>query len=204
VFPSKRLLYVDDAVEIDKKDVDANGREGLAEAVFFSFSTLHEILESGKLDLGGKPDAGWKLNSRVVSAALGQGRHVELAHPARVYLRHLVPDNMTDAICVYWDLEAHGWSNEGCKVVASNSTVTVCECNHLTNFAVVMRPATPSVTQDLLTSVRLDIVAYVIASVVTLALFVLLVRVRTINSSEFFLCKQKVERKSFDLCKKNK
>ena len=184
VFPSKRLLYVDDSVEIDKNDVDAYGQEGLAEAVFFSYSTLHEILESGKLNFGAKTtavDVDWRLNSRVVSASLGQGRHVELRHPVQIYLRHLVPDNMTDAVCVYWDFEVHGWSDEGCKVVATNGTMTQCECNHLTNFAVVMRPVTPSVTQDLLTSVRLDIVAYIIASVVTVVLFILLIKVRILN-----------------------
>ena len=179
-FPSKRLLYVDDAVELFKSDVDAHGQEGLAEAVFFSYTTLHEILESGKINFVDKKkvDADWRLNSRVVSASLGQGRHIELNHPVRIYLRHLVPDNMTDAVCVYWDYEVHGWSDEGCKVVASNTTMTQCECSHLTNFAVVMRPVAQSVTQDLLTSVRLDIIAYIIASVVALTIFALLIKVR--------------------------
>ena len=179
-FPSKRLLYVDDAIELYKNDVEAYGQEGMAEAVFFSYTTLHEILEAGKLNFGGKnnPDGDWRLNSRVVSASLGQGRHVELSHPVTIYLRHLVPDNMTEAVCVYWDFEVHGWSDEGCKVVSTNGTMTRCECNHLTNFAVVMKPSVASVTQDLLTSIRLDIVAYIIASVVTLALFILLIKVR--------------------------
>lgn len=128
----------------------------------------------------------WSLNSRVVSASLGQGRHVELSHPVRIYLRHLVPDNMTDAVCVYWDYEVHGWSDEGCKVVATNATMTECECNHLTNFAVVMRPVTHSVTQDLLTAVRLDIVAYIIASVVVLVLFVLLIKVKNFETLEYY------------------
>ena len=152
----------------------------MAEAVFFSYTTLHEILEAGKLNLGGKnnPDGEWRLNSRIVSASLGQGRHVELTHPVRIYLRHLVPENLTDAVCVYWDFEVHGWSDEGCHVVATNSTMTQCECNHLTNFAVVMKPVAGGVTQDLLTSIRLDIVAYIIAAVLTVAILVLLVRVR--------------------------
>lgn len=186
-FPSKRLLYVDDAIELYKNDVEAYGQEGLAEAVFFSYTTLHEILEAGKLNFGGKnnPNGDWRLNSRVVSASLGQGRHVELTHPVRIYLRHIVTENMTDAVCVYWDFEVHGWSDEGCRVVGSNSTMTQCECNHLTNFAVVMKPNVNGVTQDLLTSIRLDIVAYIIASVVTLALFVVIVRVSHIVTTSY-------------------
>lgn len=32
------------------------------------------------------------------------------------------------------------WSDDGCEVVATGSDVTVCECMHLTNFAVLMSP----------------------------------------------------------------
>lgn len=31
-----------------------------------------------------------------------------------------------------------GWSEEGCSVVYSNQTHTLCKCNHLTNFAILM------------------------------------------------------------------
>ena len=165
----------------------------MAEAVFFSYTTLHEILEAGKLNFGGKTndniqDGGdWRLNSRVVSASLGQGRHVELSHPVKIYLRHLVPENMTDAVCVYWDFEVHGWSDEGCRVVASNATMTQCECSHLTNFAVVMKASVPSTAQDLLTSIRIDIVAYIIAAVITLVAVVLLVKVRYVLQFIIFI-----------------
>lgn len=30
------------------------------------------------------------------------------------------------------------WADEGCKVIKTNKTHTECECNHLTNFAVLM------------------------------------------------------------------
>lgn len=31
-----------------------------------------------------------------------------------------------------------GWSEEGCSVIYSNQTHTLCQCNHLTNFAILM------------------------------------------------------------------
>lgn len=31
-----------------------------------------------------------------------------------------------------------GWSEEGCSVIYSNKTHTLCKCNHLTNFAILM------------------------------------------------------------------
>lgn len=110
-FPSKRLLYVDDAIKLVKKDIEMFGQEGVAEAVFFSYSTLHEILGAGKFNFESHRNASldWRLNSRIVSASLGQGRHVQLNHAAKIYLRHLVAENMTDPICVYWDYEVHSW-----------------------------------------------------------------------------------------------
>ena len=30
------------------------------------------------------------------------------------------------------------WSNDGCYVTTSNSTEVICECNHLTSFAILL------------------------------------------------------------------
>ena len=30
------------------------------------------------------------------------------------------------------------WSSDGCYVTTSNSTVVICECNHLTSFAILL------------------------------------------------------------------
>jgi hypothetical protein len=39
--------------------------------------------------------------------------------------------------CKYWDYTKNKWSTDGCVLVEqeSNRFVTVCECDHLTNFA---------------------------------------------------------------------
>ena len=33
-----------------------------------------------------------------------------------------------------------GWSTEGCQLVAGNHSESECECDHLTNFAILMSP----------------------------------------------------------------
>jgi len=38
----------------------------------------------------------------------------------------------------YVDVFYSGWSEEGCSVIYSNQTHTLCKCNHLTNFAILM------------------------------------------------------------------
>jgi hypothetical protein len=42
--------------------------------------------------------------------------------------------------CIYWDFELNEWSRNGCNllITQSNNEMTVCECNHLTNFAAVV------------------------------------------------------------------
>jgi len=40
--------------------------------------------------------------------------------------------------CVYWDYLSNYWSENGCKVLETNQTHTRCQCNHLTNFALLM------------------------------------------------------------------
>ena len=42
--------------------------------------------------------------------------------------------------CVFWDYDRMDWSNDGCQVIEHLSfrNQTTCECNHLTNFAILM------------------------------------------------------------------
>ncbi len=44
--------------------------------------------------------------------------------------------------CVFWDFENQFWSSIGCQIISetSNRMRTVCECNHLTNFAALLDP----------------------------------------------------------------
>lgn len=42
----------------------------------------------------------------------------------------------------YWKCFSQGergfeWSSKGCKMTGSNATHTTCECNHMTDFAVL-------------------------------------------------------------------
>ena len=160
-FPSKPLLYVDDKISLAASDLEDNSQGGLGEAVFFSFRGLHEILSGAKTYLSFEDEASksqnWRLNSRVISASLGRGRHIELQKDVKINLRHLADPEMglRDPVCVFWDYEVHAWSDSGCRLIESNATESVCQCDHLTNFALLMRP--PS--SGSFTNLRMDIVA---------------------------------------------
>ena len=52
-----------------------------------------------------------------------------------------VVKNGSDTECSYWDQALDGgygaWSTEGCSLVDESYDKATCECNHLTNFAVL-------------------------------------------------------------------
>ena len=80
------------------------------------------------------------INSRIIAASLGRGRHIELPQPVQITFKHLneVDPARVRPQCVYWDYTENAWSEDGCHAVMSNITHTHCSCNHLTNFALLM------------------------------------------------------------------
>ena len=43
-----------------------------------------------------------------------------------------------DRRCVYWDVKTNAWSSDKCTVVSENADEVICQCDHLTNFGVIM------------------------------------------------------------------
>lgn len=43
------------------------------------------------------------LNSKVISASLGKGRHIQLSQPIRLILKHLKIENVSNPQCVFWN-----------------------------------------------------------------------------------------------------
>ena len=62
-------------------------------------------------------------------------------------------------------LSAGQWSDRGCNRSEnlSNTSVTVCECNHLTHFAILLSAAPPEFSQPV--TLSLQIIGYVGVSV---------------------------------------
>ncbi|XP_060606054.1 uncharacterized protein LOC132758398 isoform X2 [Ruditapes philippinarum] len=79
--------------------------------------------------------------------------------------------NSSKAICSFRNENSVLWENEGCYMVSSNSTTIVCECNHLTNFAILMSPWTEDNVQD----PALDYITIICCSVSSLCLVLTMV-----------------------------
>ncbi|MED6293045.1 hypothetical protein CHARACLAT_006813 [Characodon lateralis] len=82
----------------------------------------------------------FKMNSKVVTVSVSNRDTKHLKEPVNITLFHLDQSKQTSHTCVFWDSSKEGgaWSTRGCSVVESNINYTVCSCNHLSSFAVLM------------------------------------------------------------------
>uniref|UniRef100_A0A158R432 Latrophilin Cirl n=1 Tax=Syphacia muris TaxID=451379 RepID=A0A158R432_9BILA len=83
------------------------------------------------------------LGSNVVSVSLvGRDGAIKSAHEfnTAVVLTFTTKDrkDFSSPSCVWWNSEIMEWSQEGCRLQKSNHSHTVCNCYHLTHFAVIM------------------------------------------------------------------
>ncbi|KAK2884007.1 hypothetical protein Q8A67_017644 [Cirrhinus molitorella] len=88
---------------------------------------------------------GMSLNSYVVASSVGNFTIKNLQDPVKIEIAHLKNQRDSKRLCVFWDFDLQnedrtgGWSSEGCEVsLESNSNRTVCLCNHLTHFGILM------------------------------------------------------------------
>ncbi|CAA9999974.1 unnamed protein product [Nesidiocoris tenuis] len=120
-------------LRLEKKALLDNSEGDLLKLVYVAFDRLEEILQPLPRD-----NVSRVVNSKVISASLGHGRHIQLSQPVTISLKHIRTENVTNPKCVFWDYLMSSWSEEGCHVHTTNSTHTVCMCDHLTNFAILM------------------------------------------------------------------
>nr|XP_054774228.1 mucin-2-like isoform X2 [Lytechinus pictus] len=77
-------------------------------------------------------------NSRIMSASVNNMKVEDLDEPVRISFVPLNP-NGTNAQCVFWDFNENAWSGRGCIQVSNDTNGRIeCECNHLTNFGILM------------------------------------------------------------------
>ncbi|XP_061181185.1 adhesion G-protein coupled receptor D1-like [Saccostrea echinata] len=89
--------------------------------------------------------------------------------------KHKNERGILQVVCVAWNFTINKWSKKGCKVNSTNTKRTVCQCSHLTNFAILMRPYT-SAKEDKESLMTLSLVGVILSiafTVLTLILFIL-------------------------------
>ena len=109
-FPSTATLeqwtVSQDWLQLPRGALLENSEGGFVRLVFVAFDRLEEILQpqpDHSEVVRGSRNTSRVLNSKVISASLGKGRHIQLSEPVRLSLRHLRTENVSNPACVFWD-----------------------------------------------------------------------------------------------------
>ncbi|XP_061181254.1 adhesion G protein-coupled receptor B1-like [Saccostrea echinata] len=114
------------------------------------------------------------LNSEILSLTT-QTDLGDLFPPLSLNFQHLKnKSNKLQAFCVSWSFTLHKWSEKGCKLNSTNNKRTICHCNHLTNFAILMRPYT-SEKEDKASLKTLSFVGVIVSIVFTVLTFIIFI-----------------------------
>ncbi|XP_036688335.1 dynein regulatory complex subunit 7 isoform X3 [Balaenoptera musculus] len=117
------------------------------------------VFKGPRLSLG---DGSSVLNNHVVGLSLGHINVTGLAEPLEITFSHQhQPPNVTLS-CVFWDVtkgslssspgSSGDWSSKGCSTEFGVNR-TICRCDHLTFFALLLRPVLDQVTVKALTRI---------------------------------------------------
>uniref|UniRef100_A0A4W3HJH8 Adhesion G-protein coupled receptor G6 n=1 Tax=Callorhinchus milii TaxID=7868 RepID=A0A4W3HJH8_CALMI len=113
--------------------------EQLSEAEFSAVSRTQFAFFS-KSGLFQDPGA-FPLEGYVVASSVGNITIEDLSQPIRIKIKHRQSE--VGPQCTFWDLALNngsgGWNPKGCRVhPQSNANETICLCDHLTHFGVLM------------------------------------------------------------------
>ncbi|XP_016385489.1 adhesion G-protein coupled receptor G2-like [Sinocyclocheilus rhinocerous] len=82
------------------------------------------------------------LNSHILGSSVANLSIKKLRENVEFTLRNKQPPGNYVASCVFWDFHQNGglggWNHNGCYVKNSSENETICSCNHLTSFAVLL------------------------------------------------------------------
>ncbi|XDV16139.1 hypothetical protein PO909_015974 [Leuciscus waleckii] len=140
-----RLNTTNSSVDIDLIGIAKNNDDRSAAVAFMSYNTMENLL---KPDFFNTSDDTIKtMMSTVISATLLKTTNTKLTKPVNFTLKHIrefEPDGSLS--CVYWNISE--WIVDGCSVLETNSSYTVCSCVHLSTFALIMQTSRPSEVRE--------------------------------------------------------
>ncbi|KAI7811098.1 putative EGF-like module-containing mucin-like hormone receptor-like 3 [Triplophysa rosa] len=147
------------SVDIDLIGIAKNNNEtgsGSAAVAFMSFNTMENLLKAEFFNTS--DDTSVKtMMSTVISATLPKTTNRQLTKPVNFTLKHIRELVSGGSVwCVYWNMTE--WTVDGCCVLDTNSSYTVCSCVHLSTFALIMQTSSTPAEDDHLMEV-LNLVA---------------------------------------------
>ena len=153
-------LIFDKSYLVLPKNSIANGRNHSGVGIMISHEILGLLLPGSSNSLSEKDK---KINSPLIgytfryeqSPKFDDDDQVQIVHrhameakdpPFKIIHRNLRPGEIASPVlsaahCTFLDLRSSNsgvWDDAGCRLVSTNRTHTICQCNHLTGFANLM------------------------------------------------------------------
>ncbi|RDD41205.1 Fibropellin-1 [Trichoplax sp. H2] len=109
------------------------GYNGSIKVISLLFTSISDILDTKSSNKTPK------VNSDIISTTVDPKLDKILKNPIVIVLQH---ENYTSSkdntSCVFYNFDISSWDTSGCKANFTNETHTICHCDHLTNFAVLV------------------------------------------------------------------
>uniref|UniRef100_A0A8C1RV15 Uncharacterized protein n=1 Tax=Cyprinus carpio TaxID=7962 RepID=A0A8C1RV15_CYPCA len=142
-----RLDTTNSSVDIDLIGISKNNTERSAAVAFMSYVTMENLLKSDFFYTSN--DTIKTMMSTVISATLPKTTNTKLTKPVNFTFRHIREFDPSGSLsCVYWNISK--WIVDGCSVLETNSSYTVCSCVHLSTFTLIMQTSRPTESDPLL------------------------------------------------------
>ncbi|XP_060577731.1 adhesion G protein-coupled receptor L3-like isoform X2 [Ruditapes philippinarum] len=115
---------------------------GLARLVFINYKSVGDYMVPN--DYNADDFIERQMISQVISASLSEKPANEpLLQPVVFTLKveKMKPDQNITQLCSFWNFSlghTGAWSQEGCSLKENNNSHVTCQCDHLTNFAILM------------------------------------------------------------------
>ncbi|CAM4464842.1 unnamed protein product [Leuciscus chuanchicus] len=142
-----QLNTTNSSVDIDLIGIAKNNDDRSAAVAFMSYNTMENLLKPDFFNTSN--DTIKTMMSTVISATLPKTTNTKLTKPVNFTLKHIREFDPNGSLsCVYWNISE--WIVDGCSVLTTNSSYTVCSCVHLSTFALIMQTSRPSESNSLL------------------------------------------------------
>uniref|UniRef100_A0A8C3AMM8 Si:ch211-241f5.3 n=1 Tax=Cyclopterus lumpus TaxID=8103 RepID=A0A8C3AMM8_CYCLU len=127
-------------IQLETAAGDLSYYPGFTTVSLLSYANLEDSTNGFFGGMKPQVNQSFELNSKVVTVSVSNRNTSHLQEPVTLTFYHLKQTNESDPTCVFWDASEEGgsWSPRGCKVVETQPEYTVCSCNHLSSFAVLM------------------------------------------------------------------
>ncbi|XP_055519999.1 adhesion G protein-coupled receptor E3-like [Leucoraja erinacea] len=133
------------AVDIDRNTITRNQTDDVAAVALIAYSNMDSILKGCpfKLSTSGGNQTSFQLASNVVSAVMTNRENHDPKTMLNFTFRQTEqPDDGWSVQCAHWNYapEESYWTPDGCSLQDSNGTHTRCQCNQVSNLALLIAP----------------------------------------------------------------